>query len=72
MLCILLRMVRNVATGFIWFWGLWTAGSLVEFIGLMPVWPLFLVGVVGGIYLALGRPTLTRTGTPAESPQPSR
>jgi hypothetical protein len=38
-------MKRRSAIGFIWIWGLWSAGSALEWLNVMPAWPLLVIGI---------------------------
>ena len=38
-------MVRGFAAGMVWTWGLWAAGSTLEFLAVAPMWPFVLAGV---------------------------
>jgi hypothetical protein len=38
-------MKRRVVIAFVWFWGIWSAGSALDFLGILPVWPFLLLGV---------------------------
>jgi hypothetical protein len=49
-------MFRRSAIAFIWFWGLWAAGSTLDFLGVMPTWPLFVAGVAVAAYALAMRP----------------
>jgi hypothetical protein len=49
-------MKHPYITGFVWFWGLWAAGSTLDYFGVMPTWPLFLAGVVAAAYFVAPRP----------------
>jgi hypothetical protein len=48
-------MKRRSLIAFVWFWGLWSAGSTLEFLGVMSVWPLFLAGIAVAAYVVLPR-----------------
>ena len=49
------RMKRRSVFAFIWFWGLWSTGSTLEFFGVMPMWPAFLIGVAVAALLLITR-----------------
>jgi hypothetical protein len=38
-------MKRRIAIGLIWIWGLWSAGSALEWLNVMPAWPLLVIGI---------------------------
>jgi hypothetical protein len=33
------RMPRQIASGFLWFWGLWAGGTLADYVGLCQCGP---------------------------------
>jgi hypothetical protein len=49
-------MLRRSAIAVIWFWGLWAAGSTLDFLGVMPAWPLFAIGVAVAAYVLMTKP----------------
>jgi len=65
-------MKRRNLIAFIWFWGLWSAGSTLEFLGVMPMWPLFLAGVAVAAYLVLPRSPRTQKTRAADQLHPAR
>jgi hypothetical protein len=64
-------MFRRSAIAFIWFWGLWAAGSTLDFLGVMPTWPLFVAGVGVAAYTLAMRPAGSRHTAQPLTSQPS-
>jgi hypothetical protein len=67
-------MLRRSAIAFIWFWGLWAAGSTLDFLRVMPTWPLFVAGVAVAAYaLMTGSANVRQTAATAQphTSQPS-
>ena len=49
-------MKRRSLIAFIWFWGVWSAGSTLEFLGVLPVWPFLVVGAGIAAVIVIPRP----------------
>lgn len=47
--------MKRVVIGFFWVWGLWSTGSTLEFFGVMPAWPLLLIGLIAATLVVLPR-----------------
>jgi hypothetical protein len=65
-------MLRRSAIAFIWLWGLWAAGSTLDFLGLMPTWPLFAAGVAVAAYTLVTRPANGRRTAAIAQPRTSQ
>ena len=55
-------MKRRLVIAFLWLWGLWSFGSALDFLHIMPIWPLLLLGL-GIAALTLSPRSLRRAGT---------
>jgi hypothetical protein len=60
-------MKHPYVIGFVWFWGLWAAGSTLQYFGVMPTWPLFLAGVLAAAYFMAPRPPRREIQNPSPS-----
>ena len=49
-------MKRRSLIAFIWFWGIWSAGSTLEFLALAPVWPFVVLGAGIAAVIVIPRP----------------
>jgi hypothetical protein len=48
-------MKRRSLIAFIWFWGLWSTGSTLDYLGVVPMWPFLLLGVAVTAFVLLPR-----------------
>jgi hypothetical protein len=64
-------MKRRSAIGFIWIWGLWSAGSALEWLNVMPAWPLLLIGIAIAALIVLPRSQRTPMTAPLVERAPS-
>ena len=58
------RMKQRIFIGSIWFWGFWSLGSTLEFLGVFPSWPLLAVGALTALAAAgiISLPSARRRG----------
>jgi hypothetical protein len=62
-------MKRRIAIGFVWFWGLWSTGSTLEFLGVAPAWPFLAVGIAVAVYIVIsGLRRVPSAATPRTEP----
>jgi hypothetical protein len=64
-------MKRRSAIGFMWIWGLWSAGSAHELLNVMPAWPLLLIGIAIAALIVLPRSQRTPMTAPLVERAPS-
>jgi hypothetical protein len=64
-------MKRRRANGFIWIWGLWSAGSALEWLNVMPAWPLLVIGIAIAALIVLPRSQRTPMTAPLVERAPS-
>jgi len=63
-------MARRSAAGLLWIWGLWAAGSTLDFLTLAPTWPFLLAGVaIAAWIMAAPHQGTNPTQAPAATPR---
>jgi hypothetical protein len=59
-------MKRRGLIAFIWFWGVWSLGSTLEFLGILPTLPFLLLGAAIAAFIMGVRPRVSAAPGPTE------
>lgn len=69
--------MKRILIGAVWFWGFWSFGSTLEFMGVLPAWPMVAIGAACAVAAAgVGHVRLPRAAAygpgPGAQPDPSQ